>query len=122
MSDTITAPFTVEQVDSLNHYQGLDCFYPFTCANDHPEDVSLVATTNGWVCPDPDCSYWQDWAYAWMARDWSTCPEDPRRLRGQPIGMYHCRICGCMVLAGIEHTPHDEGCMLGLDQPDGPGA
>ena len=43
--------------------------------------------------------------------DWGTyggrrrkpCPEDPRALLGQPIGMYHCPVCGMMQLAGMEH-------------------
>ena len=30
------------------------------------------------------------------------CPYDPRDLLGYPIGMHHCKICGCMVVAGIE--------------------
>jgi len=48
---------------------------------------------------------------------YSVCPEDPRRLRGAPIGMYHCPACGCMVVAGMAHWPHDEGCLLALNEP-----
>lgn len=36
------------------------------------------------------------------------CPEDPRELLGQPIGQYHCPVCGEMQIAGIEHLPPDE--------------
>jgi hypothetical protein len=43
-----------------------------------------------------------------------TCPEDPARLRGLPLGMYHCPHCGCMVIAGMEGHPHDVHCWLGL--------
>lgn len=42
------------------------------------------------------------------------CPEDPERLAGAPIGMYHCPWCGCMQVAGWEHLPHEEFCLLGL--------
>ena len=39
------------------------------------------------------------------------CPHDPRELTGQPIGMYHCPVCGCMVIAATEHGPCiDEEC------------
>lgn len=41
------------------------------------------------------------------------CPEDPRRLKGAPIGQHHCPRCGCMTLAGVGHV-HDEHCWLGL--------
>lgn len=41
------------------------------------------------------------------------CPEDPRRLAGYPIGMYHCPHCMCMVIAGLDHH-HEFGCWLGL--------
>jgi DNA-binding CsgD family transcriptional regulator len=38
------------------------------------------------------------------------CQFDPRTLLGVPLGMFHCPLCGCMVVAGIEHGL----CMLGL--------
>lgn len=31
------------------------------------------------------------------------CPEDPILLAGQPIGMYHCPVCGMMVMAARPH-------------------
>ena len=31
------------------------------------------------------------------------CPHDPTIYKGLPIGMYHCPICGEMVLAGLAH-------------------
>lgn len=37
------------------------------------------------------------------------CPEDPILLLGKPIGMYHCPVCACMVIAGMAHPP----CLLG---------
>ena len=42
------------------------------------------------------------------------CPHDPRERRGEAIGMYHCPLCGCMVLAGVETHPHQGGCRFGL--------
>lgn len=59
----------------------------------------------------------------WSASDeilWSSeqiafrCPENPARLRGLPIGMYHCPFCGCMTIAGIDAHPHELGCLVGL--------
>ena len=31
------------------------------------------------------------------------CPGKPEDLKGQPIGMYHCEVCGEMQLAGVPH-------------------
>lgn len=37
-------------------------------------------------------------------------PWDPEQLKGAPIGQYHCRHCGAMVLAGIPHIDYgDDG-------------
>lgn len=72
----IKAPFTDEQVKTLNEYQKCGMMHPFTCCS--PEDIPeclrtkggpheglLVATTEGWVCP---CGkYKQDWAHEFMA-------------------------------------------------------
>lgn len=73
----IIAPFTEEQVRSLNAFQ-LDgrCFYSFTCLHDGGDDHSgkgretkLVAAPEGWYCPY--CDYRQGWAFAMMANwDW----------------------------------------------------
>jgi len=64
---TRTAPFTPDEVQSLNAFQGSGCFHPFTCGNDsgHPD---LVATESGWSCLA--CDYRQEWAHAFQA-DWS---------------------------------------------------
>ena len=35
------------------------------------------------------------------------CKEDPTKLKGQPIGMYHCPECGEMLIAGIPHLDYD---------------
>jgi NTP pyrophosphatase (non-canonical NTP hydrolase) len=61
--------------------------------------------------PDPEDPYYE--GFDPMPEE--QCPEDPRQYEGQPIGMYHCGSCGCMVVAGLPHGPHDDGCWLGLD-------
>jgi len=61
------APFTPDQVESLNGYQVAEVFHPFTCGNDSSHFV-LIAEPAGWVCLD--CDYTQNWAHEWMA-DWS---------------------------------------------------
>lgn len=35
--------------------------------------------------------------------DAGKCPYEPEHLKGQPIGMLHCPVCGEMVLAGMKH-------------------
>ncbi len=70
----VTAPFTADQVASLNAYQGSGVFHEFTCGNDScpgvgGEKARLVAYADGWHC-EAGCGYGQDWAHAIMA-DWS---------------------------------------------------
>lgn len=43
----------------------------------------------------------------------ATCGERPERLKGLPIGMYHCPECGAMLLAGL---PHGDVCELCRDK------
>jgi len=43
------------------------------------------------------------------------CPERPELRGDQQLGLYPCPFCSCMVLAGEPHSPHDQGCALGLD-------
>ncbi len=71
----VRAPFSSDQVLSLNAFQGHRGWHPFTCPNrgDGKHEMTtdlgvLVALKEGWVCLD--CDYAQDWAHAWMA-DWS---------------------------------------------------
>lgn len=33
------------------------------------------------------------------------CPYEPEHMAGAPIGMFHCPVCGIMVLAGLPHAP-----------------
>ena len=60
----LQSPFTKEQVESLNGYQEEGYFHPFTCGKDDCRQT-LVATEDGWVCPD--CDYKQNWAHEFMA-------------------------------------------------------
>lgn len=82
----INAPFTDEQVEKLNKFQTNRVGHPFTCGVCRDADVEkiintldedeifeaiissserkLVATNDGWICPN--CDYTQDWAWAIM--------------------------------------------------------
>ena len=65
------APWTAEQVASLNGFQASSRWHEFTCAC----GALLIAEPAGWVCGRPGeqggpCGYTQDWAWPWMA-DWS---------------------------------------------------
>jgi hypothetical protein len=62
----IMKPFTPDQVEWLNRFQNDGRFHPFTCGCDGCRSV-LVATEEGWVCPD--CDYTQDWAHGFMAQE-----------------------------------------------------
>jgi len=41
------------------------------------------------------------------------CPFDPTEYKDVPIGMFHCPICGEMVIAGIPHPDYSL-----LDEPE----
>ncbi len=68
----VHAPWTEDQVASLNAYQVSGVFHSFTGNNDllpSGEDDVLVAQEDGWRSI-VDAGYRQTWAWAWMA-DWS---------------------------------------------------
>jgi hypothetical protein len=67
-NNKIAMIFTTDQVESLNAYQNCGRWHPFTCGNHC--GATLIATTDGWVCPTTGCGYTQDWAHGFMA-DWS---------------------------------------------------
>ncbi|MEV7034577.1 hypothetical protein AB0N99_30650 [Streptomyces sp. NPDC093272] len=69
MTDKIRTPWTSEQVQALNDFQQRGAMHPFTCGREHPgqQSPTLDATHAGWICPDPMCTYEQDWAHAFMA-------------------------------------------------------
>ena len=69
MSEQIEAPWTPDQVKSLNEYQQSGKFHPFTCSCGYGSHA-LVAHKAGWTCPV--CSkegraYTQNWCWDWMA-------------------------------------------------------
>ncbi len=33
------------------------------------------------------------------------CPRQHEHLKGVPLGMFHCEVCGLMVLVGLPHPP-----------------
>jgi hypothetical protein len=41
-----------------------------------------------------------------MGAKMAKCPYDPKEMKGAPIGMFHCPVCGEMVLAGVEHPDY----------------
>lgn len=70
----VRAPFGIEQIESLNDYQGCGWFHAFTCPLRHmePGPAPLKAVGDGWVCPNREpsgvpCEYVQGWAYLFMA-------------------------------------------------------
>ena len=64
----ILAPWTEEQIESLNAFQNAqDAGHAYVCRRE-PKHPPLVATTSGWQCIE--CEYRQPWAHAWTA-DWS---------------------------------------------------
>jgi hypothetical protein len=72
----LTAPFTRDEVWSLNAYQDAQIFHPYTCPNCDilrwGSNMRLVATALGWVCRNTrenGCQYVQYWAHDWTA-DW----------------------------------------------------
>ena len=90
---SITTPFTEEQVKSLNEYQKSEHVHPYTCGNDSCHHVPLIATKEGWTCPQ--CYNWtQTWCHDFTA-DWSWKAIDgiigingvPHRIVEEPCGM-----------------------------------
>ena len=92
-SGKILAPFTDDQVASLNAYQESEYVHPYTCGADFchdrdviGEDFPLAADRAGLHCiGGSGCDYRQEWAHAWTA-DWSWRTaerrERKRRRRG----------------------------------------
>ncbi|MCP9209524.1 hypothetical protein [Streptomyces cucumeris] len=68
MDGKIYAPWSTEEVGTLNRFQREGGMHPFTCGALHGGDQSpaLLATPLGWVCPVLACEYTQDWVHAFM--------------------------------------------------------
>lgn len=63
--DKLHAPWTDEQVRSLNGFQRSGVMHEFTCPHGHG---ALTAFGGGWLCMrEPDCLYRQKWAWSFMA-------------------------------------------------------
>lgn len=60
----IRAPFTDEQVASINGFQKCDHVHPFTCGGEKCR-ADLVATNDGLICEF--CDYKQNWVHEFMA-------------------------------------------------------
>ena len=79
----VKAPWTPDQVASLNGYQASEKYHPYTCRNRGAsfhrwrlgDKGVLIPTTSGWICSD--CDYTQDWAHAFTT-SWA--------WRAQPMG------------------------------------
>lgn len=70
----VIAPFTPDQVASLNAYQASGVFHEYTCGSEvcPVKQAVLVAAEDGWRCP-AGCGYRQYWAHRFTA-DWSWRP------------------------------------------------
>lgn len=75
MNGKIYAPWPDEVVLNLNAFQLRGEFHPFTCGIDS-DHGSLIALPGGWICPDDDCDYTQNWAHEFMG---ATYPSEPGR-------------------------------------------
>jgi hypothetical protein len=69
--DRVKAPWSKDQVESINAYQSSKFIHPFTCGSEivhkYPESI-LEADLYALHCKK--CSYLQSWVYSFMA-DWS---------------------------------------------------
>lgn len=68
----IEAPWTPEQVKSLNAFQRANLAPAFACGNRHLlehtyDQEILIATERGWICGHARCDYTQAWALLSMA-------------------------------------------------------
>lgn len=65
----LKAPWTEEQVRTLNIHQTNPLNHPYTCGGDrksHPDGEGVLeATRDGWRCPY--CGYRQDWCHDFFA-------------------------------------------------------
>ncbi|MGW0032077.1 hypothetical protein ACWDXD_19905 [Streptomyces sp. NPDC003314] len=104
MTDLIHAPWSTEQVQALNDFQQRGGMHPFTCGAIHASGRSPVldATHSGWICPDPECTYTQDWAWAFMTQP---TPAAARQAGGQQPDDADA-LCGhCGVPKSSHHHP-----------------
>lgn len=79
----VFAPFTPDQVESLNACQRLSGLHPFTCPHDR---AMLAAQSTGWVCTMERCTFTQNWAWSYMADGTWRCDEP--LFAGRPLDRY----------------------------------
>jgi len=91
------APWTEDQVASLNGWQACGLVHPFTYG-DGEDQVDLVATKDGWVAA-PSGPVVQSWAHAFMA-DWSwrSSVHSPDNPSPHPV---KCVFCDSMTTTGV---------------------
>lgn len=63
MSEHLHAPWHDDVVAELARWQNLANVHPYTCGNDHGEEVRLLPTNDGWICPLRSCGYTQGWCF-----------------------------------------------------------
>ncbi len=82
VNDSVRAPFTEDQVISINMYQISGEGHPFTCGKC---GAVLKASTHGIDCYE--CGKWfQTWVHDFMA-DWSWNNDAGLKIKGQPSFM-----------------------------------
>jgi hypothetical protein len=88
----VLAPWSADQVDSLNGFQRSGAFHPFTCPREHEreDDDRLLALAAGWKCCQEGCGYTQEWAHAFMA-DWSW--QQDARVSRETVRPEHPAAC-----------------------------
>lgn len=66
------APWTADQLSSLEQYQKSETFSPFVCSVDHVFEIgnSMLICRECEYPNLPPSAYGQDWAYVWTV-DWS---------------------------------------------------
>lgn len=63
------APWTADQVASLQAFQTAGSMHPFTGENSKGEKVDLIPTEAGWIAEEGGAVV-QDWCHYWM-ENWS---------------------------------------------------
>jgi hypothetical protein len=76
----VKAPFTPEQVESINGYQESGYMHPFTCGRENCR-WTLKAAEDALHCPNPECTYTQDWVHPFMADgSWKKQQEEVQKV------------------------------------------
>lgn len=74
-ADRVYAPWTGEQVISINYYQSYTAFIPKRCPTQHYSRFpALVATPDGYICPL--CDFKQNWCGSFEANGYIAWIKD----------------------------------------------